>query len=188
MVIGGSLPARPYTASTATKPRLSAVAMAKARPVLLEPVMKVTVFVPDHYMGDVTGDLNHRRGRIMGVEPADGLQSIIAQVPQAEVFKYASELRSMTGGRGSIWGTIVGAIILGIINNMLNMLGVSPYLQGTVKGIVIIAAVNTVISIFYYLNLVRVSYSREAEAPQPIILAFHEKVLCYLFNDFILAV
>jgi ribose transport system permease protein len=47
----------------------------------------------------------------------------------------------MTGGRGSIWGTIVGAIILGIINNMLNMLGVSPYLQGTVKGIVIIAAV-----------------------------------------------
>jgi elongation factor G len=76
-------------------------AMAKARPVLLEPVMKVTVFVPDQYMGDVTGDLNHRRGRIMGVEPADGLQSIIAQVPQAEVFKYASELRSMTGGRGS---------------------------------------------------------------------------------------
>jgi ribose transport system permease protein len=47
----------------------------------------------------------------------------------------------MTGGRGSIWGTIVGAIILGIINNMLNMLGVSPYLQGTVKGMVIIAAV-----------------------------------------------
>ena len=47
----------------------------------------------------------------------------------------------MTGGRGSIWGTIVGAIILGIINNMLNMLGVSPYLQGTVKGFVIIAAV-----------------------------------------------
>jgi len=47
----------------------------------------------------------------------------------------------MTGGRGSIWGTIVGAIILGIINNMLNMVGVSPYLQGTVKGVVIIAAV-----------------------------------------------
>lgn len=47
----------------------------------------------------------------------------------------------MTGGRGSIWGTVVGAIILGIINNMLNMLGVSPYLQGTVKGAVIIAAV-----------------------------------------------
>jgi ribose transport system permease protein len=47
----------------------------------------------------------------------------------------------MTGGRGTIWGTIIGAIILGVINNMLNMLGVSPYLQGTVKGIVIIGAV-----------------------------------------------
>jgi len=76
-------------------------AMAKARPVLLEPVMNVTVYVPDQYMGDITGDLNHRRGRITTVEPADGLQAIKAQVPQAEVFKYASELRSMTGGRGS---------------------------------------------------------------------------------------
>jgi ribose transport system permease protein len=47
----------------------------------------------------------------------------------------------MTGGRGTMWGTIMGAIILGIINNMLNMLGVSPYLQGTVKGLVIIGAV-----------------------------------------------
>ena len=47
----------------------------------------------------------------------------------------------MTGGRGTIWGTVVGAIILGVINNMLNMLGVSPYLQGTVKGLVIIGAV-----------------------------------------------
>jgi ribose transport system permease protein len=46
-----------------------------------------------------------------------------------------------TGGRGTIWGTIVGVIILGIINNMLNMLGISPYLQGTVKGVVIIGAV-----------------------------------------------
>ena len=76
-------------------------AMAKARPVLLEPVMNVTVFVPDHYIGDITGDLNHRRGRIMGVEAADGLQAIKAQVPQAELFKYASELRSMTGGRAN---------------------------------------------------------------------------------------
>ena len=76
-------------------------AMQKARPVLLEPIMNVTVFVPDQFMGDVTGDLNHRRGRIMAVEPADGLQAIKAQVPQAEIFKYASELRSMTGGRGS---------------------------------------------------------------------------------------
>ena len=76
-------------------------AMQKARPVLLEPIMNVTVFVPDQFMGDITGDLNHRRGRIMAVEPADGLQAIKAQVPQAEIFKYASELRSMTGGRGS---------------------------------------------------------------------------------------
>lgn len=76
-------------------------AMSKARPVLLEPIMNVTVYVPDQYMGDITGDLNHRRGRIMSVEPVDGLQAIKAQVPQAEVFKYASELRSMTSGRGS---------------------------------------------------------------------------------------
>jgi len=47
----------------------------------------------------------------------------------------------MTGGRGTVWGTVMGAIILGIINNMMNMLGVSPYLQGLVKGTVIIAAV-----------------------------------------------
>ena len=76
-------------------------AMGKARPVLLEPVMNITVYVPDQYMGDITGDLNHRRGRITTVEPADGLQAIKAQVPQAEIFKYASELRSMTGGRGN---------------------------------------------------------------------------------------
>jgi elongation factor G len=76
-------------------------AMQKARPVLLEPIMNVAVYVPDQYMGDITGDLNHRRGRIMGVEPADGLQCIKAQVPQSELFKYASELRSMTGGRAS---------------------------------------------------------------------------------------
>ncbi len=76
-------------------------AMQKARPVLLEPVMNVSVFVPDQFMGEITGDLNHRRGRIMGVEPADGMQCIKAQVPQAELFKYASELRSMTGGRAS---------------------------------------------------------------------------------------
>jgi len=76
-------------------------AMQKARPVLLEPIMNVTVWVPDQYMGDITGDLNHRRGRIIGVEPADGLQCIKAQVPQAEMFKYCSELRSMTGGRGT---------------------------------------------------------------------------------------
>jgi len=76
-------------------------AMQKARPVLLEPIMNITVYVPDQYMGDITGDLNHRRGRIVTVETADGLQGIKAQVPQSEIFKYASELRSMTSGRGS---------------------------------------------------------------------------------------
>lgn len=76
-------------------------AMEKARPVLLEPIMNVTVHVPDRYMGDITGDLNHRRGRILTVDSEDGLQLIKAQVPQAEMFRYSNELRSMTGGRGS---------------------------------------------------------------------------------------
>ena len=76
-------------------------AMTKARPVLLEPIMNVNVFVPDQYMGDITGDLNHRRGRIVTVDMVDGLQCIKAQVPQAELFQYVTELRSMTGGRAS---------------------------------------------------------------------------------------
>jgi elongation factor G len=76
-------------------------AMQKARPVLLEPIMNISVVAPDQFMGDITGDLNHRRGRILSVDIVDGMQNIRAQVPQAELFKYASELRSMTGGRGS---------------------------------------------------------------------------------------
>ncbi len=75
--------------------------MSKAKPVLLEPIMKLTVTIPDQFMGDITGDLNHRRGRILGVESGDGMQFITAEVPQAEIFRYSSELRSMTGGRGS---------------------------------------------------------------------------------------
>ena len=75
--------------------------MTKAKPVLLEPIMTIRVTIPGEYMGDCTGDLNHRRGRIMGMESEDGMQVIVAEVPQAEVFKYSSELRSMTGGRGS---------------------------------------------------------------------------------------
>ncbi len=75
--------------------------MSKARPVLLEPIMKVKVMIPDQFMGDITGDLNHKRGRIMGVDSEDGMQVITAEIPQAEMFKYSSELRSMTGGRGS---------------------------------------------------------------------------------------
>jgi elongation factor G len=76
-------------------------AMSKARPVLLEPIMNITIHVPDKYMGDITGDLNHRRGRILSVDSTDGLQEIKAQVPEAEIFQYASQLRSMTAGRGS---------------------------------------------------------------------------------------
>ncbi|HMP73557.1 MAG TPA: elongation factor G [Kiritimatiellia bacterium] len=75
--------------------------MAKAKPVLLEPVMSVRIIFPDQYMGDITGDMNHRRGRILGVGSDDGLQVIEAEVPQAELFRYASELRSMTQGQGT---------------------------------------------------------------------------------------
>ena len=75
--------------------------MSKAKPVLLEPIMTVKVMVPDQYMGDITGDMNHRRGRILGIGNEDGMQVITAEVPQAEMFRYSSELRSMTGGRGS---------------------------------------------------------------------------------------
>ncbi len=76
-------------------------AMSKARPVLLEPIMDVKVMIPDQFMGDINGDLNHKRGRIMGVGVEDGMQLIAAEVPQAEMFRYSSELRSITGGRGS---------------------------------------------------------------------------------------
>jgi len=76
-------------------------ATSKAKPVLLEPIVTARVTVPDQYMGDINGDLNHRRGRILGVEIEDGLQVITAEVPMAEMFRYCSELRSITGGRGS---------------------------------------------------------------------------------------
>jgi elongation factor G len=75
--------------------------MSKAKPVLLEPIMKLKVMVPDQYMGDITGDLNHKRGRILGIGVEDGMQVITAEVPQAELFRYSSELRSITGGRGT---------------------------------------------------------------------------------------
>ena len=76
-------------------------AMLNAKPVLLEPIMSVKVSIPDDCMGDVNGDLNHKRGRILGIDNADGMQVITADVPQAELFRYSAELRSMTGGRGS---------------------------------------------------------------------------------------
>ncbi len=73
----------------------------EAQPVLLEPIMNVDVTVPDAYMGDIIGDLNKKRGRILGMDPKDGVQIIRAQVPQAELFRYATDLRSITQGRGS---------------------------------------------------------------------------------------
>jgi elongation factor G len=76
-------------------------AMTKAKPVLLEPVMSVKITVPEQFMGDVNGDMSHRRGRIVGMESADGMQIITADIPQAELFTYCAELRSMTGGRGT---------------------------------------------------------------------------------------
>ncbi|HUF88390.1 MAG TPA: elongation factor G [Gemmatimonadota bacterium] len=73
----------------------------RAEPVLLEPVMEVTVVTPDEYLGDVIGDLNQRRGRILGMEPAgNGKQKIQAHVPQAELYRYSTNLRSLTQGRG----------------------------------------------------------------------------------------
>lgn len=74
---------------------------ADASPVLLEPVMHVEVLVPDEYMGDIMGDMNKRRGRIIGMEQVGGMQQVVAECPQAEMFKYATDLRSMTQARGS---------------------------------------------------------------------------------------
>lgn len=75
--------------------------MESAKPVLLEPIVKVEVTIPEEYMGDIMGDLNKRRGRIMGMEPQPkGMQLVIAEVPQSEMFKYAIDLRSMTQARG----------------------------------------------------------------------------------------
>ena len=75
-------------------------AMRKADPVLLEPIMKVTVTVPEEYMGDIIGDINSRRGMIQGMEAVSGAQRINAQVPLSEMFGYATDMRSKTQGRG----------------------------------------------------------------------------------------
>ena len=72
-----------------------------ASPVLLEPIMHVEVLVPDEYMGDIMGDMNKRRGRIMGMDQVNGMQCVSAEVPLGEMFKYATDLRSMTQARGS---------------------------------------------------------------------------------------
>ncbi|WP_236616419.1 elongation factor G [Schnuerera ultunensis] len=74
-------------------------AMEKAKPILLEPIMKVEVIMPEEYMGDVIGDINSRRGRIEGMEPRSGVQVVRGYVPLAEMFGYATDLRSNTQGR-----------------------------------------------------------------------------------------
>ncbi len=73
----------------------------QSKPVLLEPIMTVHVNIPEQYMGEVNRDLNGRRGRVLGMDTSDGMQVIQAHVPQAELFSYATELRSLTGGRGT---------------------------------------------------------------------------------------
>ena len=71
----------------------------KARPVLLEPVLKVAVTTPDEYVGDIMGDLTQRRGKVLGMDPKAGRTVIRAHVPEAELYKYAAALRAMTQGR-----------------------------------------------------------------------------------------
>jgi elongation factor G len=72
----------------------------KASPALLEPIMELEVTVPDDAVGAVNGDLNSRRGRLHGMEPASGMTTIKAEVPMAELLTYSQSLTSLTGGRG----------------------------------------------------------------------------------------
>src|SRR5215218_4265644 len=74
--------------------------MEKADPILLEPIMLLTVSVPEDAVGDVIGDLNSRRGRPLGMEPKGSTTEVKAEVPMAEVLDYAPDLRAITGGRG----------------------------------------------------------------------------------------
>ena len=73
----------------------------QAKSVILEPIMKVEITVPEEYMGDVIGDVNARRGRVEGMEGNDGMEDIHAFVPLSEMFGYATDLRSKTQGRGT---------------------------------------------------------------------------------------
>ena len=76
--------------------------MKQANPAILEPICHVEVYIPDDFMGDIIGDLNKRRGRVLGMNShKHGIQQVVAEVPQAEMFRYATDLRSMTQGRGS---------------------------------------------------------------------------------------
>ena len=75
--------------------------MEEAKPVLLEPIMDLKIIVPEEYMGDVIGDMNKKRGKVLGMEAYKGDKQIInAQAPQGEIFKYAIDLKAMTQGQG----------------------------------------------------------------------------------------
>jgi len=76
-------------------------AMEAANPILLEPIMKMEITVPEEVMGDVMGDLNGRRGKVLGMDAKGKYQVIMAQVPMSEVLRYALDLNSITGGRGT---------------------------------------------------------------------------------------
>ena len=75
--------------------------MRKADPVLMEPIMKVDVTLPEEYLGDVMGNISSRRGNLMGMEIVNGTQEIHSEIPLAEMFGYATDLRSRTQGRGN---------------------------------------------------------------------------------------
>jgi elongation factor G len=76
-------------------------AVLEANPVLIEPIMNVEVLITEEFMGQISGDINSRRGRVMGMDSRAKYQVLKAQVPLAEMFTYAADLRSMTGGRGT---------------------------------------------------------------------------------------
>jgi elongation factor G len=75
--------------------------LSKAKPVLLEPIMSVRIFAPDQFMGAINGGLNNKRGRVLGIEADEGVQIISADVPMSEMFRYAAELGSITGGQAT---------------------------------------------------------------------------------------
>ena len=72
-----------------------------AKPILLEPIMHIEILIPEEYMGDVIGDINKKRGRVLGMEPCGKLQKLVVEAPMAELFKFATDLRSITQGRGN---------------------------------------------------------------------------------------
>ncbi|MBO2516880.1 MAG: elongation factor G, partial [Clostridiales bacterium] len=97
---GGYHPVDSSEMAFKTAARLAFKQLTTASPMLLEPIMHVEVFVPDEYMGDIMGDMNKRRGRIMGMDKIGKMQRVTAEAPMGEMMKYATDLRSMTQARG----------------------------------------------------------------------------------------